>query len=268
MKKTIFLMGAAILVSSLATAQFRAQSKDGINVFETPKTESPAFDGVKVKVGGAFTQGWQSLSHSNEAVQNWKANPSLTNSDAASIPNYEANLLVPIKPGFNNAVANLNFDVALAEGVDLKMELYLSARHHNETWVKGGFIQFNKMPFLKCDLVDNIMKYATVKVGHMEINYGDAHYRRTDNGNSLYNPFIENYIMDEFATEIGAEVDVQHSGFIGVLGMTTGQIKGDVSAPSVGAGKDIAGVLDTLTDGSRRPAFLGKIGWDGKVMEN
>ncbi len=268
MKKSILLVGAALLMGSYAMAQFRAQSKDGINVFETPKTESPAFDGVKVKVGGAFTQGWQSLSHSNEASNNLKFVPSLVVNDFASQQKYDANKLIDIKPGFNNATANMNFDVALAEGVDLKMELYLSARHHQETWVKGGFIQFNKMPFLKCDLVDNIMKYATIKVGHMEINYGDAHYRRTDNGNSLYNPFIENYIMDGFATEIGAEIDLQHKGFIGVLGMTNGQIKGDVSAPTVGAGKDIAGVTDTVTDGSRRPAFLGKIGWDGKVLNN
>ncbi|MFZ4457117.1 MAG: hypothetical protein ACOYOT_12950 [Bacteroidales bacterium] len=267
MKKSIILVAAAILASSVAMAQFRAQSQDGLTVFEAPKSDVK-FDGVKVNVGGAFTQGWQSLNHSNQTIVNSKVIPSLTNTDAAGIGKYDANLLVPMKPGFNNATANLNFDVALAEGVDLKMELYLSARHHQETWVKGGYIQFNKMPFLKCDLVDNIMKYATVKVGHMEVNYGDAHYRRTDNGNSIHNPFIENYIMDAFATEIGAEVDVQANGFVGVLGMTTGQIKGDVSAPTVGAGTNIAGVKDTLTDGSRRPAFIGKFGWDGKVMED
>jgi hypothetical protein len=40
-----------------------------------------------------------------------------------------------------------------------------------------------------------LFEIVTVKVGHMEINYGDAHFRRSDNGNALYNPFVGNYIM-------------------------------------------------------------------------
>ena len=50
------------------------------------------------------------------------------------------------------------------------------------------------------------MQIATLRVGHFEINYGDAHFRRTDNGNAIYNPFVGNYIMDAFTTEIGGEV--------------------------------------------------------------
>ncbi len=40
----------------------------------------------------------------------------------------------------------------------------------------------------------------------MEINYGDAHFRRSDGGNTFWNPFLENNIMDAFTTEIGAEL--------------------------------------------------------------
>ena len=54
-------------------------------------------------------------------------------------------------------------------------------------------------------LLKSIMKYTTLRVGHFEINYGDAHFRRSDNGNSMYNPFVGNYILDAFTTEIGAE---------------------------------------------------------------
>ena len=49
------------------------------------------------------------------------------------------------------------------------------------------------------------MKYVTLRVGHFEINYGDAHFRRTDNGNAMYNPLVGNYILDAFTTEIGGE---------------------------------------------------------------
>lgn len=117
------------------------------------------------------------------------------------------------------------------------MTLYLSSRHHNETWVKGGYIQFDKLPFLKSALLDKVMEYTTIKVGHMEVNYGDAHFRRSDNGNSIYNPFVENYIMDEFATEIGAEIDVQSKGFLAVVAMTNGKIKGDIAKGVVYAGE-------------------------------
>src|SRR5690606_40691350 len=66
--------------------------------------------------------------------------------------------------------------------------------------------------FLGSPVVDRIFEYVTLKVGHMEINYGDAHFRRSDNGNAFYNPFIENHILDAFTTEIGGELYVRHAG--------------------------------------------------------
>ena len=102
------------------------------------------------------------------------------------------------------------------------------------------------------------MKYTTLKVGHMEINYGDAHFRRSDNGNSIYNPFIENNIMDEFTTEIGVEVDVQHNGWLAVGGVTNGEIKGDELKATAYPGG---------SDGKHHPAFLGKIGFDKQLAE-
>ncbi|MEA4850236.1 MAG: hypothetical protein VB126_02145, partial [Paludibacter sp.] len=195
MRKSIMIFGAAFLLSSMSSfAQFRSGDKSGINVFETPKTDVP-FDGVKVKIGGGFTQSFQTLDHSNTA-------------DPKMVAGVDQNKLISLVPGFNLASANLALKTQLADGIALNMELYLASRHHNETWVKGGFIQFDKVPFLKSDFIDNIMKYTTLKVGQMEVNYGDAHFRRSDGGNSIYNPFVENYIIDEFATEVGAEVDV------------------------------------------------------------
>lgn len=245
MKKLLFTLIAALFMSSLVFAQIRPYDKRGVNVFENPKVDTLKFNGIKLKVGGAFTQSWQSLQETNTAA------PKL-------VSGVDQNKLVALNPGFNTANANLFLDTQLEDGVYLNLTMYLSSRHHNETWVKGGFIQFDKLPFLHSAFFDNIMKYATLKVGHMEINYGDAHFRRSDNGNSIYNPFIENYIMDGFATEIGAEVNVQHNGFIGVLGVTNGEIKGDVAkvAPVAGAG-----------DGKHHPSFLGKIGFDKQLSE-
>ncbi len=246
MRKSIMIFGAAFLLSSMSSfAQFRSGDKSGINVFETPKTDVP-FDGVKVKIGGGFTQSFQTLDHSNTA-------------DPKMVAGVNQNELIPLVPGFNLASANLALKTQLADGVALNMELYLASRHHNETWVRGGFIQFDKVPFLKSDFIDNIMKYTTLKVGQMEVNYGDAHFRRSDGGNSIYNPFVENYIIDEFATEVGAEVDVQYKGFLVVGALTNGKLKGDIVevTPVVGA-----------TNGKHNPSIIGKVGYENEVMEN
>ena len=48
-----------------------------------------------------------------------------------------------------------------------------------------------------------LFEIVTVRVGHMEINYGDAHFRRSDNGNAMYNPFVGN---ERLQTEIAARV--------------------------------------------------------------
>lgn len=234
------LLSAQLLAQNSRDLQFwRPYDQRGINVFETGKADTVSFDELKVRIGGAFAQQFQSISHSNNATV---------------VPNatgINVNQLVDIGPGFNLATANLNIDVVLADGIRLNLVTYLSSRHHPETWVKGGYLQVDKVPFLKSDFFDQIMEKVTLKVGHMEINYGDAHFRRSDNGNAFYNPFIGNYIMDAFTTEIGGEVIFQDNGFLLVGSMTGGEIQGGVTNPDV-----------------RKPSFIGKIGYDTQMSDD
>ncbi len=218
---------------------WKAYDKAGINVFETTKDNDVVFEGLKVRLGTALGLQFQALEHSN------KADVILNNN------NVNINELVDIGPGFNLATANLNLDAQLADGIRLQMTVYLSSRHHPETWVKGGFLQVDKLSFLQSSLADKVMEHVTVKVGHMEINYGDAHFRRTDNGNGMHNPFVGNYIMDAFTTEIGGEVYFNHRGFLAMVGVTGGEIKGDVTKPN-----------------DRKPTILGKLGYDNQVQDN
>jgi hypothetical protein len=111
----------------------------------------------------------------------------------------------------------------------LNLVTYLSTRHHNEAWVKGGYIQFDKLPF-KGKFWNDLMEVTTIKIGHMEVNYGDAHFRRSDGGQTIYNPFVENYILDAFATEIGGEVYLQKNGLFGMIGVSNGMIKGNIDS--------------------------------------
>jgi hypothetical protein len=106
------------------------------------------------------------------------------------------------------------------------------------------------------------MKSFTIKAGAYEVDYGDQHYRRSDGGNALFNPFTENYIMDEFATEIGAELYYHPlNGIIVMAGVTNGALN-----PSVIA----ATKIDSATGKVNKydPAFHGKLGYDKQVNKD
>lgn len=188
---------------------WRAWDKKGVNVFEPVKDINITFDGVKVRVGGSFNQQFQSLTHENDTTG--------------------GNQLYDIAPGFGLATANLNIDVQMADGIRMCVENYMSSHHHREFWVKGGYVQIDKLPFFgNPSWFDDKMR---VKVGHMQVNYGDQQFRRVDNANGMYNPFVGNYIMDAFATEIGAEVYYFATPEIMLMGgMTNGLINPGVAA--------------------------------------
>ncbi len=248
-KKLVVLSAALLPIAVMAQqpkiANFRAYDQTGINVFETGKADSVKFDGLKVRWGAGFTQQFQGLKHENTALNN----------AGNTVATAGANKLYPIQPGFMTAQANLFMDVQLADGIKLNVTSYLSARHHNETWVKGGFIQFDKVPF-KGKFWNDIMKLATIKIGHFEVNYGDQHFRRTDGGQALYNPFMEGYIADAFATEIGGEVYLQKNGLFGMIGLTNGMIKGHIDSVAVTAQDD---------NTKRSPSLILKAGIDKKL---
>jgi hypothetical protein len=239
--KFLLLMLATLSLATQAISQqrdlqyWRPYDQRGINVFETSKTDTIVFTDQKVRVGGNFTQQFQGLRHSTKAEANF-------------VNDVNLNELKKIGNGFNLATANLLIDAQLEDGIRVHLSTYLSSRHHQETWVKGGYIQFDKLKFLKSPMIDRIMEDVTLRIGHMEINYGDAHFRRSDNGNALYNPFVENLIMDAFTTEIGGEVYYQKKGFLVMGSITGGEIKGDVTQPE-----------------KRSPAYIGKVGYDKQI---
>jgi hypothetical protein len=166
------------LYRPLEIAHIRPADKRGVNVFEAPKDDAVPFTGFALSFGGAFNQEFQGLDHSNSAA------PVL-------VSGVNQNQLITVGHGFNNAVANLNINAQLAPGIRVAMTSYLSARHHQESWVKDGYVLIDDSP-IDNPLLKSIMSVTTLRVGHFEINYGDAHFRRTDNGNGMFNPFVGN----------------------------------------------------------------------------
>lgn len=216
---------------------FRYPDLRGINQFEAPKDTVSTFDGVHVRIGGASAIQFQALDHETTGTP--------VNSDGDPVS------LIDIGSNFNLPTANLDLDVHLYDGVRMHLRTYLSSRHHPEPYVKGGYIQIDKLDFISEGFMENIMKNVRIKIGHMENNYGDAHFRRSDNAQALYNPFVGNLIMDAFTTEVGAEVYFFKNGFLGMVGATNGKLNQAVNNP------------DT-TD----PSFIAKLGYDDYINDD
>ncbi|MCB0373979.1 MAG: hypothetical protein KDD31_13290 [Muricauda sp.] len=225
----LFLAGLMGYSQNRQLDNYREPDKNGINVFESPKDTALTFDGVKVRVGGSSTLQFQALDHENSGAVE----------------------LIEIGDNFNLATANLDLDVALAKGVRMHLRTYLSSRHHPEPYVKGGYFQVDNLDFISPGFLEEAMKYLTVKVGHMENNYGDAHFRRSDNSQAIYNPFVGNLIMDAFTTEVGGEVYFRKNGFIGMFGLSNGKLNQAVNNP-----------------GTTGASILAKLGYDGQLNED
>jgi hypothetical protein len=235
--KSYVTLAAALMIGSLASAQeldykldnWYPQTQDARNAFEPKKDTVTNFDKVKVNLGGAFSLQFQAIKHENDVD-----------------PTIDALRLYDIGNNFNLATANLDLNVTLYDGVNLHLRTFLSSRHHNEAYVKGGYLQIDKLDFIEKDFLKDFMKYATIKFGHNEINYGDAHYRRSDNANAMTNPFVGNLLMDAYATMVFAEVYYQRDGWLAMGGVTNGR-------------------LNQNAQGGTSPSVYAKLGYDKQV---
>ncbi|WP_311195855.1 hypothetical protein [Antarcticibacterium sp. 1MA-6-2] len=244
MKTSVKYLSIALL--ALVGLQAQAQQRDlenyrlpdqrGINQFEAPKDTTDTFDGVNVRMGGAFAIQFQALDHESTG--------SPVNAAGEPVG------LIEIGDNFNLPTANLDLDVELYDGVRMHLRTYLSSRHHPEPYVKGGYIQIDKLDFISEGFMQPLMNNMRIKIGHMENNYGDMHFRRSDNAMALYNPFVGNLIMDAFTTEVGAEVYYFNNGLIAMGSVTNGKLNQAVSNP------DVTG-----------PSYIAKLGYDNNAEE-
>ncbi|PKP34764.1 MAG: hypothetical protein CVU00_05315 [Bacteroidetes bacterium HGW-Bacteroidetes-17] len=205
--------------------------------FEETKIKSDAFDKLKVNVKADFALQYQALSH--EAVTP----------------------LIKLGKGINLPTANFTIDGYLDRGVKVSLTTYLSSRHHTESWVKGGYLLMDEMPFFHSDFVDDLMKNLSVKVGVMEVNFGDAHFRRSDNGSVSSNPFVGNYIMDAFTTAPAMEVLYRNEGWLAMAGLNTGSLKPTLAGYSATDGYTEYNTGEEL-------AFYWKAGFDKNIDED
>jgi hypothetical protein len=227
MKTKIISLVTIIFILSLYTTG---------QVFEPEQITGDNFDKLKVKVGADFALQYQILSHEADSA------------------------LIPLGTGFNLPTANLNLDVDLAKGIKLSLVTYLSSRHHNEAWVKGGYLLIDELPFIKSPGIDRVMDYLTIIVGDMELNYGDAHFRRSDNAKVTRNPFVGNYIMDAFTTAPAIEILFRKNGIIAMGALTTGSLRQDLVRYSDNT--------YNAYDAHEETGFYWKAGYDKKFQDD
>ena len=223
----------ANLVPAITMQNYRPGDQRGLNMFESPKEAGVPFTGFRLGWGAAFRQQFQGLEHTNRS-----------NGTAATT-------LIDIGRGFNLADANLYLNMQVADGIRVALASYMSSKHHQEFWVKDGYALIDKSP-IDNPILNRIMEYTTLKLGHFETNFGDQHFRRSDNGAALYNPFVGNFIIDAFTTEVGGEVYFRNAlGILAMAGVNSGTIQGGVTNPA-----------------GRTNAYVGKLGYDKQLTQD
>lgn len=218
MKRLVFLFAMMVIAVILNGQQF-----------EKEKIAHEDFSNAKVKVGGAYAIQLQNIDH--------------------SLASSSTDTLLDLKNNFNLPTANLSLTVDLAPGIQLFVNNYMSSRHHEDAWVEGGYLTIDYMPFLPS--TENLMKYLTIRAGVMNPNYGDAHFFRSTNGYVVNNPFVGNFIMDNYTTNPGLEVLFRNNGMLALVAINNGRL-------NYGRGNDIGEDL----------VFNWKLGYDRQLNDD
>lgn len=230
MKKILLVL----LSLAFVTGAYSQQQKFEQSYSPAEETEKP-----RVRVGADFAMQFQGLSHHADTAR-----------------------LIPLGKGIVLPTANFNIDADLADGITVNLTTYLSSRHHNEAWVKGGYLFIDQLPFINSPAISKAMDYLAFRAGVMELNYGDAHFRRTDNGNAIRNPFVGNYIIDAFTTSPALEAYFNAGGFLLMGALTTGNVN-----PTI-AGYNANTRQYSAFYAGKELAFYGKIGYDKELNDD
>lgn len=182
------------------------------------RLRSPEFDEDEwIKIGVQAVGRLQLLDHSN---------------NSGSLPDIEG--------GFQNAAGNLTFDARISDGINVYTELYLSSPNHTgDVYDREGYIYVDYLPEMFGG-VNRIFEHIDLKAGHMELNFGDQHFYRSDVAQVQGNPLLGNYIVDANTIGVGMEVYGYAGPLTAMVGYNSGATTGD------------------FTDGHRN-AVLGKL---------
>lgn len=228
-KSTVVLLSTA-LCASLASAKVE-------HVFE-PAKDTSAFTGVEWDWKAALSFYYQGLTQQYSPV-------------TGTAEKIDSGLILPN--------ANLDIYAKIMSGFNVKLQTMLSSSHHPETYVKGGYATIDNLDFITPGFLGGLMANTTIKIGVNDINFGDDHYRRTDNAEVTRNPFIANMAVESYMQAF--HVEVLHriptlDAFV-VGGITNGKAQPN----------NVVKTSDTSDAKNASYALYGKIGFDKQIND-
>lgn len=225
MKKIAVVLLSTVVCGTLASAKI-------VQTFE-PAKDTSAFTAPVIGWNADLTFNYQGLSHEYDLFGKTGE--------------------APLQAGLSLPTANFDITAKVLSGFNVRLETMFSSHHHNETYVKGGYATIDNLDFIDPGFGSSFMKNATLKVGVDDINFGDDHYRRSDNADVMRNPFIHNMGVEAYMQAPHLEVLYRlPPNTFALLGITNGQVNPD-------------DVLEK--QGSNRPGVYGKIGYDAQLND-
>lgn len=134
-----------------------------------------------------------------------------------------------LQAGFQTPFANVSFMATFDDVMDVYFDLYISSRSHPDYMQGGqGYMLFKKLPeqLQGIQAFDWFFDNFDIKAGGFEVDYGDAHYRRSNAGSTWQNPLIGNYVVDPRGIDIGVELIANGWPIKALVGMGSGTYKG------------------------------------------
>lgn len=137
-----------------------------------------------------------------------------------------------LEPGFQTPFANMSFMATFDDCLDVYFDFYISTRAHPDYMQGGqGYMLFKKLPeqLQGIQSFDWFFENFDVKAGGFEVDYGDAHYRRSNAGSTWQNPLIGNYVVDPRGIDIGVEIIANGWPLKALVGVGSGTYEGHVA---------------------------------------
>jgi len=108
-----------------------------------------------------------------------------------------------LEPGIQTPFGQFSFLADFGGSIEVYFDIFIASRPHPEE-LQGneGYMLVRQLPGPLAMVTD----FVQFKAGEFEMDFGDAHYRRSNNADVQRNPLIGNYVVDPRATEIGLEL--------------------------------------------------------------
>ncbi len=139
-----------------------------------------------------------------------------------------------LRSGFQTAYGNMSFLADFNKQMELYFDIFLADKpHQNQLQGDEGYMLVRELPGPVGDipLVKAVFEKINVKAGQFETDFGDSHYRRSNNAAVQRNALVGNPIIDPRATEVGMEVYTDEGALplpVGVMvGFGSGTDTGD-----------------------------------------